>query len=270
MSRTMLPNFVIIGAMKCGTTSLHEYLDLHPQIAMSRIKEPAFFIEEHNWHKGLDWYRSLFPSPAMAMGESSTSYTKYPTFGDVPKRMHSILPDAKLIYLVRDPVDRIVSQYIHRAAHHGETRSLENAVSRVEKNEYILYSKYNLQLSKYLEYYPRERILVVTFEDMRRDKRGMMRRVFEFLGVDSSFDSEQFDQVHNRSAEKRRPNLLKQLLLDIRGFSRLEGHAPWLFGTPIERPRLAASVKEKLAEALQDDIGEFRKVSGLPLDSWCL
>jgi len=265
----MLPNLIIIGAMKCGTTSLHEYLNLHPQICMSRVKEPAFFIEEHTWHKGLDWYRSIFPNPALVMGESSTSYTKYPTFKGVPERMVSILPDAKLIYLVRDPVERIVSQYVHMVAYHGENRSIEEAV-RGESNDYILYSRYFLQLSKFLDYYPLERICIVSFEDLRKDKRKTMCKLFEFLGVDTSFESERFEQVHNRSAEKRRPNHLKRLLRNIRGFSRLERHVPWLFNSAIERPRLDESLKQRLIGALHKDIVEFKMVTGLSFDSWCL
>jgi len=265
----MLPNLIIIGAMKCGTTSLHEYLNLHPQICMSRIKEPQFFIEERTWHKGLDWYRSIFPSPALVMGESSTSYTKYPTFKGVPERMASVVPDAKLIYLVRDPVERIVSQYVHMVAWHGENRSIKKAL-REEGNDYILYSKYFFQLSKFLDYYPQERICIVAFEDLRKDKRKTMCKLFEFLGVDTSFESERFEQVHNRSAERRIPNHLRQLLRNVRGFSRLERHVPWLFSSAIKKPHLDEFMKQSLIEALHKDIDEFKRVTGHSFDSWCI
>lgn len=265
----MLPNLIVIGAMKSGTTSLHEYLNLHPQICMSSIKEPAFFVEEHTWHKGLDWYRSIFPHPAPVMGESSTSYTKYPTFKGVPERMCSVLPGVKLIYLVRDPVERIVSQYVHMTAHHGEKRSLEEAV-REKGNDYIQYSSYGLQLSKFLDYYPADGISVVSFEDLRKDKRKTMRRLFEFLGVDTSFENGNYEHVYNRSAAKRRPNHLKRLLGNVRGFSRVERRAPWLFGSDIERPRLDEPMKQRLIGVLHKDIEEFRKVTGLTFDNWCL
>ena len=264
MNNGSLPNLVIIGAMKCGTTSLHEYLNLHPQICMSRIKEPEFFIK-NNWNKGLDWYRSLFPHPAPVMGESSSSYTKYPIFTGVPERMASVLPDAKLIYLVRDPVKRIVSQYVHMVSHHGEDQSIEEAVRR-EGNEYIPYSKYFFQLSKFLEYYPMERVCVVSFEDLQKDRRKTMRTLFEFLGVDPSFESEHFEEVHHRSADKRRPNRLKQLLRNVRGFHRLNRHMPWLFGSAIERPQLDEALKQRLIEVLHKDIDEFKRVTGRSFD----
>ena len=108
-----LPNLIIIGAQKCGTTSLHYYLNLHPQILMSREKELNFFITERNWSKGVDWYRSQFVEKAEIYGESSPNYTDYIRFGGVPERMYSVVPDARLIYILRDPIERIVSHYVH-------------------------------------------------------------------------------------------------------------------------------------------------------------
>src|SRR5688572_24468381 len=111
----MLPNFFIIGAMKAGTTSLWQYLRRHPEIFMSKLKEPGYFTEELRWDQGIEWYRSLFDDAgsARAVGEASTSYTKWPRFAGIPARMHALVPEARLIYLVRDPGDRIRSHYIH-------------------------------------------------------------------------------------------------------------------------------------------------------------
>ena len=90
----MLPNLIVIGAAKCGTTSLHEYLDAHPEIAMSREKELYFFIEEKNWNKGLAWYESNFDPHARVRGESSPGYTVFPLYQGVPERMAAIVPNA--------------------------------------------------------------------------------------------------------------------------------------------------------------------------------
>jgi len=90
------------------------------------------------------------------MGESSTSYSKYPVFDGVPKKMHSVIPDANLIYVVRDPIQRIISQYMHRVAHSEEQRTLEEILLNPE-NDYIYYSKYYMQIEKYLDYYPKGR-----------------------------------------------------------------------------------------------------------------
>lgn len=102
----MLPNLVVIGGMKCGTSSLHYYLSLHPQISMSEPKELSFFAE--NWPRGRDWYEAHFPEDLPIRGESSPNYMKHPAFPGVPERMVSLVPDAKLVYLVRDPIARIV------------------------------------------------------------------------------------------------------------------------------------------------------------------
>ena len=118
----MLPNLIIIGAMKCGTSALHQYLDQHPDIAMSKEKELDFFIEDRNWRKGLDWYRSMFPDSGVVRGEASPDYTHYPAIPGVPERMHTVVPGAKLIYMVRDPVERMLSQYMHNRWTGIETR----------------------------------------------------------------------------------------------------------------------------------------------------
>ena len=87
-----LPNLVVIGAQKCGTSGLHYHLGLHPEISMSKPKELNFFIEERNWPRGLDWYRAHFDARATVRGESSPNYTAYPQHLGVPERMHSVDP----------------------------------------------------------------------------------------------------------------------------------------------------------------------------------
>ena len=110
----MLPNVLVVGAAKCGTTSLHEYLDRHPEIAMAREKELDFFVEQKNWSRGVDWYERQFAA-APVRGESSPSYTAYPRYRGVPERIRRIVPDAKLVYLVRDPVERALD--VRRPGH---------------------------------------------------------------------------------------------------------------------------------------------------------
>ena len=109
-----LPNLIIIGGLKCGTTSLHHYLSLHPEIAMSRPKELNFFVAELNWPLGRDWYAAHFDPKAPVRGESSPHYTNSPAFAGVADRMRDILGEAvRLIYVVRDPIDRMLSHYLH-------------------------------------------------------------------------------------------------------------------------------------------------------------
>jgi len=95
-NKMSLPDFIIIGAMKAATTSLHYYLNLHPQISMSREKELNFFVKKQNWRKGIAWYKSNFNSKEQLAGEASPNYTNFPFFKGVPERMHAVVPDIKL------------------------------------------------------------------------------------------------------------------------------------------------------------------------------
>lgn len=109
-----LPDFIVVGATKAGTTSLDQYLAMHPQIHMARPKEPRFFTvgnPSSNYHRGVAWYRGLFRSERLCCGETSPQYTHWPTRSGVVERMHALVPKCRLIYLVREPWARIRSHY---------------------------------------------------------------------------------------------------------------------------------------------------------------
>ena len=166
---------VIIGAMKCGTSSLNKYLLLHPEICMSKPKELNFFIEKKNWQKGLDWYLSRFDADKSVWGESSTSYTKWPMHTGVPRRMHSCIPDATLVYLMRDPIDRIVSHYIHNVAKGYERRSLKEAIAETDNNHYVHTSRYFMQIQQFMEFYDRSQLMLFELDEISRDSTGVVR-----------------------------------------------------------------------------------------------
>jgi hypothetical protein len=131
--RGALPTFIVIGAMKAGTTSLYHYLRHHEQVFMPKVKELDFFVEEMNWPRGIHWYTQQFAGAAagvLASGEASTSYSKYPQHAGVPERMAATVPDVKLLYVVRDPIARIRSHYRHRVLVGAEREGLETAVLR--------------------------------------------------------------------------------------------------------------------------------------------
>ena len=169
-----LPDFIVIGAMKSGTTSLHHYLSCHPDIAMTTVKEPTFFTAEGNWDKGLDWYRKQFGSDGTLRGEVSPDYTKFPRHAGVPARMHATLPHAKLIYLVRDPIERLISHYVDAYSFRRANGPLNEVLRDAEGRHYVACSKYFLQLEQYLPFYDFEQFLVVATEDLaaRRARRS--------------------------------------------------------------------------------------------------
>src|SRR5919108_5357536 len=203
----VLPNLIVIGAAKCGTTSLHEYLDEHPEISMSREKELHFFVDGKNWGRGLAWYESHFDSAAPVRGESSPGYSAFPLYRGVPERMAETIPEAKLIYLVRDPVQRIVSHYTHRTVNWPEMGTLEEALADPHIREWLVTpSRYWLQLEQYLSRFPAERILVVDSDELRASRIDVLARIFAFLDVDPSFRSPRFRRAHNSATGRIRRN----------------------------------------------------------------
>ena len=157
----MLPNFIVIGAERCGTTSLHRYLDSHPQVFMSRKKELDFFVAERNWRRGRRWYERQFPTDAPIRGESSPAYTAYPLYAGVPARLAALVPAAKLLYIVRDPVERAISAlHLARALGHDHRPEAE-ALSDLEASPYVARSRYAAQLEQYIAQFPDEAIAVV-------------------------------------------------------------------------------------------------------------
>jgi hypothetical protein len=201
------PNLFIIGAMKSGTTSLHRYLSAHPQVFMSEPKEPNFFVEELNWRMGPDWYLGLFASAgnATVIGESSTEYTKLPTYTGVARRIHAFNPEARLIYLMRDPLDRIRSHYWHNVAdlkNEAERRNMRSAVR--EDPRYVAYSDYAMQLKPYLELFGRERIALLTAEQLAADPTAAVTMLCRWLGLTGVPPAETFSERWNvRPAEGR-------------------------------------------------------------------
>jgi hypothetical protein len=206
------PTLFIIGAMKSGTSSLHAWLGSHVEIFMCEPKEPCYFVDraDLNWpyiEKQGFWrsegaYLALFKNSGNAriLGESSTLYTKAPRISYVPARIAKFSRDAKLIYLMRDPVERTVSHYWHMVRHHGEHRSLQRAIR--ETPDYCDVSHYAYQLRPYLERFGPHRVLTLTFEDLIRDPQRRLHQIFQWLGVESSFVPANLSSRENATPEE--------------------------------------------------------------------
>jgi hypothetical protein len=185
-----LPNLVIIGAMKSGTTALHRLLDEHPDIMMARGKELNFFFGPATdpgenaasaWHRGLEWYAGQFDAHAAVRGESSPGYTS-PDHPEVAERMAAVVPHVRLVYLVRDPIERAVSQYRHHRADGTEPRIVVDALLD-PRSQYIARGRYFDRLTPFLRTFAREQILVVSQEDLLRDPDHSLNLVYRFLEV---------------------------------------------------------------------------------------
>ncbi len=276
--RGALPNLIVIGGLKCGTTSLHHYLNLHPSIAMSRPKELNFFVSELNWELGPEWYASHFDRDAAVRGETSPHYTNLPRFTGVPQRMHELLgAGARVIYMVRNPIERMLSHYLHNVGGGYESRSLEESLSD-PGSAYVARSLYAMQLAPYLAAFDPERVLVVANEDLAAEREATMRRVFEFCGVDHSFRSEQFSREWETGSGKQdggfrlmdRAVRLPGLRALDRNFDRLPESLRWMVERLVHDPGQGASAKPeldpqlraKLVELVADDVADLERITG--------
>lgn len=196
-----LPDFLVIGAMKCATTSLYNYLKIHPQISMPPNKSLSFFNTEDyfngTWLKGSQWYESHFRDRAKVNGEVSTAYTKYPLAKGVPARIQYTMPNVKLIYVIRDPVTRAISHYLHNGIRGHEVKSIRDCLLSDEASHYLNCSRYHSQIQQFLIHFKLSQLLVITTEALESDARDTVQRVFSFLGVDHSFSSPDYHERHN-------------------------------------------------------------------------
>jgi hypothetical protein len=203
--RRVLPDFLLIGGQRCGTTSLHRYLSAHPQVAMAFRKEVSFF--DVNWPRGEDWYRSHFPSAYRlgnrVVGEATPYYLFHPA---VPARVRAIVPSVKLVAVLREPVARAHSGYRLQRAIGMEPLGFAEAIAaeadrlageadrlladpgyRSVAHRHFSYQARGLyaeQLRRWFAEFPREQLLVLRSDDLFSDPGGTLSRVHAFLGID--------------------------------------------------------------------------------------
>ena len=192
----MLPNFLIIGAMKAATTSIAVHLNEHPDIFIPDEKELHFFVKEVNWSKGIEWYQSFFNGrQEKYLAESSTMYTWYPSYKGIPERIKEILPEVKLIYICRHPIERAFSDYMRCYLLRTETRSINCAITT--DSAYITRSLYYLQLEEYLKYFDKKNILILCFDEICNDVSTVLLKIYNFLDVKENFISDKIMKQFN-------------------------------------------------------------------------
>jgi Sulfotransferase domain len=283
-----LPTFFIVGAAKAGTTSLHYYLDQHPQIQMSANKEPDFFSGPENGIpylgqrvERLDEYEQLFDPTFGVRGEASVSYTTHPRRVGVPERIKELVPGARFIYLVRDPIARTLSQYHQRVAVGGERRSLQEVLSDLSDpySVCICRSLYATQLDLYLRQFSQERVLVVDQADLLADRQSTLREVFDFLSVDDTVDSSRFDVEFLKSSERRMyPFGLARFMSDtVRPHSRwvpqrvrqaLRLSMERILLPPLETSKLDDELRSRLQELYAGEVQRLRALTGKTFPTW--
>src|SRR5438270_3153327 len=207
------PDFIVIGAMKSATTTLHEQLARQPGLFMSRPKEPNFFSDDEIHARGWAWYASLFRRTGAAelRGESSTHYTKLPTYPRTVERMARDLPRLKLIYVMRHPIDRLISQYVHELTAGRITAGPREAIEW--HPELIDYSRYSMQLLPFLEAYGAECVLPVFFPRLVSQPQAELERIGRFLGHAGRLEWDEGLLPQNRGSDRLRPSPVREVLV---------------------------------------------------------
>lgn len=293
----MMPNFLGLGAAKAGTTSVREYLNAHNQIYMAP-GEPRFFSFEdqeldphHVVHRttitDLCAYQKLFDgvTDEKAIGDISPSYLFNPR---APERIKHHVPDAKLFVILRNPVDRAFSHFVHmiKAGLEPETdfaKAIDNPLVKVgnwqRTRYYIQFGFYHDQISRYFQLFSREQIRVYLFEDLKNDPGALMHDLFVLLGVDDRFSPDS-SRVFNPSGVPRsrlvhsllfKPNVLKQLLkfaLPAAALNRLKGTAYQFQQYNLRRLDFPEETRAHLTDIYREDILNLQQLIQRDLSMW--
>jgi len=210
----MKPDFIVIGAMKCGTTTLAAQLGTQAGIFVTEPKEPNYFSDDPVFARGPDWYGGLFApaAPGDLRGEASTHYTKRPDLPRTLERMTAALPEVRLVYMIRDPMARIVSHYIHEWSQGVLSRPLDVEIDA--HAPLVDYGLYGWQITPFVEAYGREAILLTSLERMAADPGGELARVAAHVGHQGPAAWVEESEAENVSAARSRKLPMHGVLVD--------------------------------------------------------
>lgn len=297
----VMPNFLLIGAAKAGTTALYEALKEHPQVYMSPVKEPNFFALEGDPLKyaagtttpgyleqcitDLVTYQHQFQhvKDEIAIGEASPMYLYHP---EAAERIQRYIPNVKLIVILRNPVERAYSNFLHHIRDGLEPfsdfkQALQAEDERMQENwwwgfYYVDASLYCQQLQRYRHIFHSDQIKVVLYEDLKQNPTQLTTSLFEFLGVDTYFTSDTSQRYNATGVPKSQfwwkflsqPNPIKEpfkRLVPVKLRKRLVGT---LKHQMLAKPELSSEVRRYLIQAFHDDILQLQELLQRDLSSW--
>lgn len=275
-----LPDFIIAGAQKCGTSTLHFALKKHPEVFMSSPKELNFFHVRQNYERGIEWYASFFKEchSNYIAGESTPEYFHYE---QVPKRIANTLPNVKIIILLRNPVDRAYSNYWHSVRYGHESLRFEHAIQieshRIAKDprkkalhSYLYRGHYVQQIERYLQLFDRSRILIIIAEEYFLNPELILTQITDFLKI--TCDQEFLDSAKTVSRNVAR----------LPRSRRLQRHFPYLWEhfrfsarvlhklntKKVQYPSMSLETRKELLEYFSDDNSKLEKLLDRDLSIW--
>ncbi len=295
-----MPNFLILGAAKAGTTSIYRYLKQHPQIYMSPAKEPKFFAfegenldfrglgdeKEANYIvTNIDDYRALYKKVTnqIAIGEASTIYLY---IAKSVERIKYYIPKAKLIAILRDPAERAYSNYLHLIKQEREPLDFAEALAQEEeriKNNWWSFWHYKhrglyyIQLKRYYEAFEKNQIKVYLYEDLKNNPLGMLKDMFGFLEIDDTFTPDISEKVRqaapipkNKALESflSQPHPLKSILSPLLPTSFREKLVNKIRYLNRGKPKLSPAVRKQLIEFYREDILQLQDLIDRDLSQW--
>lgn len=289
--RALMPNLFIIGASKAGSSALHAYLRAHPAIRMSDEKEPCFFVDQgelaeawpimarqacsHDWDAYLDLWKG--GETARYRGEGSVYYSQSPHRSGVAARIAAAAPDARILYLVREPVGRAIGHYWQRAKEFQEPLPLDQALR--DNPLYRDTSDYALQLAEYLAVFPRAQVHVVVAERLRTQRRAVLAGIFDWLQLEPvALSDDQISERHKSPPTSR--NARFPLVRTIRDSALWAQARRLLPKAAVNRLRSAATVqyqrsdiddsavRAELATYFKPRIAALETLLGEPIPEW--
>jgi hypothetical protein len=277
----VLPTFFVIGAAKAGTTSLNNYLAAHPDIAMTEPRELHLMVGPR-WRERAADYAMHFAAGAPIRGDCSPGYAVYPWNPLVSEHIHELVPGARLVYSVRDPVERTIAYFAQAVAAGEETMPIEAAVRPEDPdNYYVAGSRYATQAEVYLRLFDADRLLVIDQADLRARRGEALRRAFEHVGADPSFSASEFELEHNvrgvdnvrlgpvgRGLRSGPLNRLSRRLLPPGLRRRALGVVRPRLARGAVYPQVSPGLRARLEEALAPEAERLRALTGQRFESW--
>ena len=279
-----ITNFaIIIGAIKCGTTSFFNYLSQHPDICACSKKEAKFF--NNQFHKGFDYYRSLWqwdPATHKVALEATPGYTRYTQRNprNAAENIRAVMDldpslSFKFIYIVRDPIERIESHYNHAQQMFSNTK-IQSADGGID-DELIEITQYATQIEEYYQRFPAASVLLLNFEDVKQNPRDTLRRVCEFLEVDPEFDFQKVGVVYNSQAQRRELVFPGLKWMEKRGWKRKvsswlseenKQQVRQLIGRQRQKVHFSQGQRQAAMAQLTADLSRLQSTHGIDISRW--
>ncbi len=277
---TRLPHFICAGFEKTGTTWLNHCLREHPDVLLAGRNRVHFFSMKFD--KGLDWYAQPFKKTGAGKirGDVSPTYASHPL---VPKRIHDSIPNVRLVFILRDPVARAYSDYcMHLRA--GKVPDIVDEVLKTDDpHRFVTDGLYFIHMSRFLKYFPRERIKIMIYDDFQKNPKTFLREIFDFLEIDLDFEPSILYRRLNKKRSRPRSQFLFKLYVQVTSAVMLNR---WL-SRPMtyirtsrfsnlfhalnkgpDFPKPSPEHEAKMARYYQADIGKLSKWLGRDLNHW--